>query len=236
MKSSMQSVHKSGEDMRIPLCIVHVFTSLFHLQYLIISSMQIQKHREGLGNLVMCSDVRRIRRKTHGSHCLIHNWPVHQTRNKARQCSLLAYMQLINHLIYMSFLYPKELEYLGLHTYKTTCICMLHEGCSEMIQPMSPYRAARYTPLPHHSILTTYCHTDTMLTSSLFPWCAAYSLVLCLYGKVKFHKGRVKIQIMGKPVFSYELCPEEVWHGDFTAGVKCAWNVITADKCSFFHS
>ena len=29
---------------------------------------------------------------------------------------------------------------------------------------------------------------------------------------------------------------EEVRHGDVTAGVKCAWNVITADKYSFFHS
>ena len=34
------------------------------------------------------------------------------------------------------------------------------------------------------------------------------------------------------------LCfnPEEVRHGDVTAGVKRAWNVITADKYSFFHS
>ena len=32
------------------------------------------------------------------------------------------------------------------------------------------------------------------------------------------------------------LFPEEVRHGDITAGVKCAWNVITADKYSFFHS
>ena len=27
--------------------------------------------------------------------------------------------------------------------------------------------------------------------------------------------------------------PEEVRHGDITAGVKCVWNVITADKYSF---
>ena len=27
---------------------------------------------------------------------------------------------------------------------------------------------------------------------------------------------------------------EEVRHGDVTAGVKRAWNVITADKCRFF--
>ena len=28
--------------------------------------------------------------------------------------------------------------------------------------------------------------------------------------------------------------PEEVQHGDITAGVKRVWNVITADKYSFF--
>ena len=53
-----------------------LFTSLFHLQYLVISSMQIRRHGKGVGNIVTCSDVRRIRRKTHGSHCLtelIHN-------------------------------------------------------------------------------------------------------------------------------------------------------------------
>ena len=32
------------------------------------------------------------------------------------------------------------------------------------------------------------------------------------------------------------LDPEEVRHGDVTAGVKRAWNVITADKYSFFYS
>ena len=31
-------------------------------------------------------------------------------------------------------------------------------------------------------------------------------------------------------------CPEEVRHSDVTAGVKRAWNVITADKYSLFHS
>ena len=36
-----------------------------------------------------------------------------------------------------------------------------------MIQFMSPYRVARIISLLHHSILTTYYHTDTMLTSSL---------------------------------------------------------------------
>ena len=40
-----------------------------------------------------------------------------------------------------------------------------------------PYRAARNISLLHHSILTTHYDTDTMLTSSLFPRCAAYYLV-----------------------------------------------------------
>ena len=39
------------------------------IRYLVISiaSMQIQKHGEGLGNLVTYSDIRRIRRKTMGA-------------------------------------------------------------------------------------------------------------------------------------------------------------------------
>ena len=43
-------------------------------------AMQIQMYGEGsLGNLVTCSDVRRIRRKTHGSHCLS-EFTIHQSR------------------------------------------------------------------------------------------------------------------------------------------------------------
>jgi len=37
-------------------------------------------------------------------------------------------------------------------------------------------------------------------------------------------------------VTKHESAPEEVRHGDVTAGVKRAWNVITADKYSSFHS
>ena len=61
----------------------------------------------------------------------------------------------------------------------------MYEGCSEMSQPMSLYRAAKKTPLLHNSILTTY-HTDTMLTSSLFA-------LVYLDGHVNFRKDRVKI-------------------------------------------
>ena len=43
-------------------------------------------------------------------------------------------------------------------------------------------------------------------------------------------------------VISHTFCmenenePEEVRHGDVTAGVKRGWNVITAEKYSFFQS
>ena len=36
---------------------------------------------------------------------------------------------------------------------KLPSICMLHEGCSDMIQSMSLHRAAGYTSLLHHSVL-----------------------------------------------------------------------------------
>ena len=152
-----------------------LFTRLCHLQYLVISS-QIQRYGEGLGNLVTCSDVRRIRKKTHGSHCLTactlnsqlispqdaavrpdsaHQWVCHGI-NKS------------SYILIMCLFYPKEPAYLGLHTYQNY-LAQLCEGLSEMIQSMSPYRPARNTSLLQHSILTTYNHTDTMLTSSLFP-------------------------------------------------------------------
>ena len=100
--------------------------------------------------------------------------------------------------------YPKELK-------RQICLayaCCMKPGCSEMIQSVSPHRAARNTSLLHHSLLTTHYHTDTMLTSSFDVlrtlWCR-----LCMqkFGEVKFRKDRVKIQIWGKPViFSHELC------------------------------
>ena len=166
----------------ILLCIVHtwctelslclsLFTSLAicHLQYLVISGMQIQKHGEGLGNLVMCSDVRRIRRKTHGSHCLtvlIHNWYVHQTSYKARQCSLVVYSgfatQLTNHLIYMSFLYPQRT-----HIFRPSYCLQNYIACAAWrLLSMRWYSPCPHTELPEihpFSItqywLTTYYHT-----------------------------------------------------------------------------
>ena len=60
MYSKDASVHWCTE-----LSPIKLLTSLCHLQYLVISSMQIRRQGESLGNLVTCSDVRRIRRKTH---------------------------------------------------------------------------------------------------------------------------------------------------------------------------
>ena len=136
--------------------------------------MQIRRHREHLRNLVTCSDVRRIRRKTHGSHCLewIHNWSTRH-RNEARQWWLTVYSgfakQLIN-LLHVSFLLQRTSIFRPQNCLAYAC-CM-KPGCSEMTQPVFPHRAARNTSLLHHSLLTTHYHTDTMLTSSLSSWCA----------------------------------------------------------------
>ena len=48
---------------------------------------------------------------------------------------------------------------------------------------------------------------------------------------------RVRVRARAHSSFGqFGRTSEEVRHGDVTAGVKRAWNVITADKCSFFHS
>ena len=61
--------------------------------------------------------------------------------------------------------------------------CCMKPGCSEMIQSVSPHRAARNTSLLHHSILTTYCHTDTMLTIVLL----TSPLMCCILSGVGLH-------------------------------------------------
>ena len=66
-------------------------------------------------------------------------------------------MKLINHdiyiyiYIYMYFLPQRT----GIFRppYLLPRICMLHEGCSDMIQSMSLHRAAGNTSLLHHSVL-----------------------------------------------------------------------------------
>ena len=137
-------------------------------------SMQIRMHGEGVGNIVTCSDVRRIRRKTHGSHCLtelIHNWSVHKTQQWGQTvliCSAQWVCHGINKLSYiliMCLFYPKELASIAMWRL--------------VWDDTSPHRAARNTSLLHHSILTTYYHTDTMLILVLFSldvlhtlWCS----------------------------------------------------------------
>ena len=83
--------------------------------------------------------------------------------------------------------------------------CCMKPGCSEMIQSVSPHRAARNTSLLHHSILTTYYHTDTMLTSSLEVLHSISLVQACMqiFGEVKFRKDRVKIRIWGKPAIFF---------------------------------
>ena len=81
-------------------------------------------------------------------------------------------MQLIN-LLYVSFL-PERTSIFKSQNYLAYASCM-KPGCSEMIQSVSPHRAARNTSLLHHSLLTTHYHAATMLTSSLDV--LAYSLV-----------------------------------------------------------
>ena len=104
--------------------------------------MQIRRHREHLRNLVTCSDVRRIRRKTHGSHCLewIHNWSTRH-RNETRQWSLTVYSgfakQLINLLLYVSFLLQRTSIFRPQNCLAYAC-CM-KPGCSEMTQPAFPH-------------------------------------------------------------------------------------------------
>ena len=108
----------------------------------------------------------------------------------------------------MCLLYPKEPAYFTpLYLSKLPSIAMWRLA-SETIQSISPHRATRNTPLLHHSILTTYYHTDTMLTSSLFPWCILSHCLWCGVGLlcgVKFRKDRVKIQIWGKPAIFFGL-------------------------------
>ena len=123
-------------------------------------------------------------------------------------------MQLINHLIYASFLpqrtgifRPQKFNYLAY-------ACCMKPGCSEMIQSVSPHRAARNTSLLHHSLLTTYYHNDTMLTTSLFPWCAAYiSLVswcrLVRRNSVELNFVKIGLKFkfgVNSQSFSHELC------------------------------
>jgi len=72
----------------------------------------------------------------------------------------------------------------------------------------------KYIPSPS---LNTYYHTDAMHTSSLFPWFAAYSLILyAKFGGVKFRKDRVKMQIWGKPAMFFSLAMSV--HNDILLG------------------
>ena len=86
--------------------------------------------------------------------------------------------------------------------------CCMKPGCSEMIQSVSPHRAARNTSLLHHSLLTTYYHTDTMLTSSLEVLHTLWCTLVCRNSvKLNFVKTGLKFKFGVNPQsFSHELC------------------------------
>ena len=78
--------------------------------------------------------------------------------------------------------------------------CCMKPGCSEMIQSVSPHRAARNTSLLHHSILTTYYHTDTILSGARLYACRNSV-------KLNFVKIGLKFKFGVNPQsFSHELC------------------------------
>ena len=86
--------------------------------------------------------------------------------------------------------------------------CCMKPGCSEMIQSVSPHRAARNTSLLHHSLLTTYYHTDTVLTSSLEVLHTLWCTLVCRNSvKLNFVKTGLKFEFAVNPQsFSHELC------------------------------
>ena len=192
---SISSTHKWRRYAFQNLCIFHTCCTELSLcsQAFVTSSIwfflvcKINTKAQGRsGKSSTCSDVRRIRK--HMGHCRnvgIHNWSTRH-RKEARQCSLAVYsgfaMQLIYHLVYVSFL-PQRTSIFRPSKLPTR----LNEGCSSSLCPNTELPEIH---LLHHSILTTY-HTDTVLTSSLFPWCAGY--LSGVIQRVKFRKDGVKI-------------------------------------------
>ena len=94
------------------------------------------------------------------------------------------------------------------HIYYLAYACCMKPGCSEKIQSVSPHRAARNTSLLHHSLLTTYYHTDTMLTSSLDVLHTLWCTLVCRNSvKLNFVKTGLKFEFGVNPQsFSHELC------------------------------
>ena len=141
------------------------------------------------------------------SHAVqIHSWSTRH-RNKASQTVLSHVVQWVCHAInkssYMCLFYSKEQGIFRPQNYLAHA-CRYEAGLLWDDTVCVPTQATRNTSLLHHLILTTHYHTDTMLTSSPFPWCAAYS-PWCRqkFGLVKFRKYRVKIQIWGEPAIFF---------------------------------
>ena len=153
------------------------------------------KSGSGLGTRL--SDVRRIRRhKRLLSYCT-NSQLINQTQKWGQTvvtCSVQWVCHVVNRSMNVSFLPQRT----GMFRpqYYLAYACYMKPGCSKMIQSVSP-SCQKYILL-HNSLVTTYYHTDTMLTSSHFPCCAACYLVqACMqkFGGVKFRKDRVKMQI-----------------------------------------
>ena len=99
-------------------------------------------------------------------HC--RNSQLINQKQERGQTVVTCIVQWVCHAInksYVSFL-PQRTSIFRPQNYLAYACCM-KPGCSEMIQSVSPHRAARNTSLLHHSLLTTHYHADTMLTSSL---------------------------------------------------------------------
>ena len=111
---------------------------------------------EAKGTFGKSSHFRRIRRHM-GATLSLYEFTIDQPDTGMRpdsghsQCTVG--LPCINKSSYFFPFVPKELAYIGPQNYLAYACCM-KPGCSEMIQSMSPHRAARNTSLLYHSLLT----------------------------------------------------------------------------------
>ena len=114
-------------------------------------------------------------------------------------------MKLINHLMDVSFL-PQRTGIFRPQNYLAYACCM-KPGCYEMIQSVSPHRAARNTSfsITRYWLLITILIPCLLLLFSLDLLHTIYLVQACMqkFGVVKFHKNRVKMQIWGKPAIFF---------------------------------
>ena len=173
--------------------------------------MQIWRHGEGLGNLVTCSGVRRIRRKTHGSNCLtvlFHNWSVHKTQQWG-QTVLTCGVQWVYHGINKSsYIYWLCVFSTGRFTppylSKLPSIAMWRLVWDDTVY-VPTQSCQKY--IPSLSLNTDYLIPCLLVLFSL----DAYSLhgVVCMqkFGELNFVETGLKSKFGVNPqFFSHELC------------------------------